>query len=234
MRRQSGVGCTPNRRNRTLSPFSRFCASQLAIAGLLAIAIPKAPAVAFTEFQICAAQLVRWAGIAPEAASGACAKALHPEDLSRCVVTISLVTSTLKQDALSACTKVRRPVDLSQCVSDISERTRTSEVPTVIDYCRRSLLPIRFSECVTGLSREVDSAIPRLLDTCITAEDFPRNLSPAFAPSPPPMPTQPLVVPNVEPIRPNQINQVNQTGTNTTITPSIPVTPVVPVAPVNP
>ena len=207
MRRQSGIGCTPSRRNRFLLPFSRFCATKLVIAGLFAIAIPKEPAAAFTEFQICAAELVRLAGVAPDAALGACSKALRPEDLSRCVVTLSLVTPALKQDALVTCTKVRRPVELSRCVSDISDRTRSSEVLAVLDYCRRSLLPIRFSECVTGLSREVDYTIPRLLDSCIAAEDFPRNLIPTVAPPPPPLPTQPPVIPNTISVPTNQIRQ---------------------------
>lgn len=205
MHRQSGVGCTPSRTTPRLLTLSRLCANKLAIAGLLAIAIPQTPVAAYTDSQICAAQLVRWAGVSQEAASGACAQALYPKDISRCVVTISLITPTLKQDALVACTRVRRPVELSRCVSDISKRTQTDEVPTVIDYCRRSLLPTRFSDCVTGLSRELDFAIPRLLDTCIAAEEFPRNFSPTVAPPAPPMPTQPLIVPQVTPILPSQI-----------------------------
>lgn len=205
MYRQSSVGCTPSRKPSLSLTLSRLCAGKLAIAGLLAIAIPQTPVAAYTDHQICAAELVRWAGVSQEGALGACARALYPKDLSRCVVTISLITATLKQDALVACTKVRRPVELSRCVSDISKKTLTTEVPAVIDYCRRSLLPIRFSECVTGLSRELDFTTPRLLDTCIAAEDFPRNLSPTMAPPPPPMPTQPLVVPEVTPIVPNQI-----------------------------
>jgi hypothetical protein len=84
------------------------------------MAIPSKPATAFTEFQICAAELVRFATVAPEAASVACAEALRPKDLSRCVVTINRLTPTLTQDALVACTRVRRPIELSRCVSDIT------------------------------------------------------------------------------------------------------------------
>jgi hypothetical protein len=159
---------------------------------------------------------VRWAEVSPEAASVACARALRPEDLSRCVVTINQVTPTLKQDALAACTKVRRPVELSRCVSDISDRTQSSEVLSVVDYCRRSLLPIRFSECVTGLRREIDFSTSRALETCIAAEDFPSNLTATFAPPPPPTPTQPPVVPNTVLIP------------DSSITPNTPINPVTP------
>ncbi|HEY9901021.1 MAG TPA: hypothetical protein V6D43_01100 [Candidatus Sericytochromatia bacterium] len=204
MSRQSGVESNPSLRSITLPPLGRLCASQLVLAGLMAIAIPIRPAAAYTEFQICAAELVRFASVAPELASVACGQALRPEDYSRCVVTISLRTPAATQEALQACTRVRRPVELSRCVVDITDRTRDSEVPSVLSYCRRSLLPIRFSECVTGLTREVDFATPRALDACIAAEDFPRQLfpNPNFVPpasSQPTLPTVPNVLPNLTP-----------------------------------
>jgi hypothetical protein len=217
MTRQSDIGCSPILRNRTF-PLFQFCAGQLAIASLFAMAIPSRPALAFTEFQICTAELVRLAAVSQEAASVACSDALNPKDLSRCVVTIHLLTPTLTQDALVACTKVRRPVELSRCVSDISNKTRDTEPTAVLGYCRRSLLPLRYSECVVGLSRETDIPASRAMNTCIEAEDFPRDFSPAFAPPPPPNPTLPRSVPNIapEPI------------------PTTPVTPNVPANPVNP
>jgi hypothetical protein len=200
----------------TNRPFLKFCAIPLTIAGLSAMAIPGKPAAAFTEFQICAAQLIRFARVAPEDAAVACGEALLPKDLSRCVVTISQLTPTLKGEALVACRRVRRPVELGRCVFDISEGTRNSEPLAVLDHCRRSLLPLRFSECVTGLSREVDFAPPKAMETCIAAEDFPRNLSPTVAPPPSSNPTLPTFVPNVIP------GQV------------IPIQPEVPRNPVNP
>jgi hypothetical protein len=95
-------------------------------------------------------------------------------------------------------------VELSTCVFDIGNRAREAEALSVLDYCRRSLLPLRFSNCVVGLSREIDFSTPRALQTCIAAEDFPTQLSPTFAPPPPPQPTPPTPVPNVTPapIRP--------------------------------
>ncbi|MEO8892315.1 MAG: hypothetical protein ABI417_12400 [Coleofasciculaceae cyanobacterium] len=198
------------------NPALQICTTPLAVAGLVAIAIPTPPAVAYTPFQICTAQLVRYASVTPDKASVACANALNPADYSRCVVTISERTPAVTDDAITACTRVRRPVELSTCVVDITNRSRDSQVPTVLDYCRRSLLPIRFSECVNGLSSEVDSATPKALDTCIAAEDYPRQLFPNFAPPPSSQPTLPTV-PNVSP----SLNPA-------TIKPPMPVTPVQP------
>lgn len=46
-----------------------------------------------------------------------------------------------------------------------------------LDSCRRSLLPGRYSECVTGVSREVQDLTPEeAMATCLSAEDFPRNI----------------------------------------------------------
>ncbi|MGD2180038.1 hypothetical protein [Lusitaniella coriacea] len=50
-----------------------------------------------------------------------------------------------------------------------------------LDHCRRSLLPKRFSECVIGLRRSAELPTDRALNTCIEAEDFPRNLFPFIA-----------------------------------------------------
>jgi hypothetical protein len=203
---------SPTFKNHTL----QIVASPLAVAGLVAIALPTPPAVAYTDFQICAAQLVRFASVAPERASVACANALSPADYSRCVVTMSLRTPAITNDAITACTRVRRPVDLSTCVVDITNRSRDSQVPSVLEYCRRSLQPTRFSECVTGLTREVDFATSKALDTCIAAEDYPRQLFPNFVPPPssqPTLPTVPSVLPGITPA---------------------PLTPVKPVTPVKP
>jgi hypothetical protein len=209
MSRQRDIGCSLSRRTSIFLSLFQGCAGQLAIASLLAMAaIPSRPANAVTEFQLCAAQLVRLAAVSPEEAAGACSDALHPKEVSRCVVTIHKLTPTLTQDALFACTKVRRPVELSSCVSDISNKTRESQTSAVIDYCRRSLLPLRYSQCVVGLSREVDFAPSRAMEVCIQAEDVPRNLYPTIAPPPPQNPTPPAAVPNIPPPSPNPVNPV--------------------------
>ncbi len=206
---------SPTFRNHAL----QICTTPIAVAGLVAITFPTPPAAAYTDFQICAAQLVSYASVPAEKASVACANALKPADYSRCVVTMSLRTPAITNDALAACTRVRRPIDLSTCVVDITNRSRDSQVPSVLEYCRRSLQPIRFSECVNSLTREVDSATSKALDTCIAAEDYPRQLFPNFAPPPssqPTLPTVPNVMPSLTPVAP------------------VPVTPVKPATPVKP
>ena len=216
MSKPSHIGCSSGPSHRLVPAFFRCCASQLAIASLFALAIPSRPAHAYNDFQLCTAQLIRLAGVSPEDAASACSDVINPEDLSRCVVTIHQVTPTLTQDALGACRRVRRPVDLSTCVFDINDNTRDSQPTAVLDYCRRSLLPLRYSECVVGLSRETDFSSNKAMETCIKAEDFPRDLSPNFAPPPPQAPTQPVTVPT------------------TPLAPANPVTPGMPVNPVNP
>lgn len=226
MHNQSSVGCTPILNNPSLPRIFKFCAGQIAIASLVTMAIPSRPANAFTDFQICTAQLIRYATVSPASASVACADALNPKEISRCVVTIAQISPTLKDNALFACTRVRRPVELGRCVFDITNRARGSEANRIIDYCRRSLLPDRFSECVTGISREVDAGYPRALDTCIAAEeDVPRNLSPTFFPAPPP-----TVVPGNLPLDPRTLPVTSPTTT----TPTTPTSPNQPINPVKP
>ncbi len=199
MLRQSEIGCRPSLRHRIYFPLFKVCVSQLALASLFAIAIPIRPAHAINDFQLCTAQLVRLAGVSPEGAADACSDVLNPKDLSRCVVTIHKLTPTLTQDALVACQRVRRPVEFSHCVFDITDNTRDSQPPEVLDYCRRSLLPMRYAECVVGLSRETDFSSSKMLESCIKAEDLPRNLFPSFAPPPPQNPTPPPAVPSISP-----------------------------------
>jgi len=200
MSKQSGMGFSPNFRTQ-IPDFSKKSGMLMAIASLVTIAIPSTPANAFTEAQFCAAELVRFAALSQEAASVACAQALAPKELSRCVLKISELTPTRAQDALFACFKVRRPLELAGCVHDIHEKTQKPDAAAVIDHCRRSLLPLRFSDCVVGLSREIDFSPPKALRTCIAAEDFPRNLYPNFVPAAPTIPTPPppIFVPNTTP-----------------------------------
>lgn len=156
-----------------LSPLLRFCASQLAITGLLAMAIPPEAATANSnEFKTCAAELLR-ANISRNLAAQVCAEALYPEDLSLCVLKINAQTPIIADEALYSCQRVRRPLELASCVVDINQYTQNPEVLLVLDRCRRSLLPLRFSECVIGLSREIDFSSTEALETCIAAEDSP-------------------------------------------------------------
>lgn len=58
-----------------------------------------------------------------------------------------------------------------------TEGTLSTAMAT-LEYCRLSVLPIRYSECVIGLGRQMDFTVGRLLETCIEAETFPPSLFP--------------------------------------------------------
>ncbi|MGB0561774.1 MAG: hypothetical protein ACPGVO_08200 [Spirulinaceae cyanobacterium] len=177
----------------------RFLSSTLALATACALPLTSllwaAPASAFwdgryrhefdaKEFQRCAAELIS-VGVADEQVQTACAMALEPTDLSECVADIDNFTIIDETEALFSCFRVRRPLELSECVVDINEellepRSATELASSTLDHCRRSLLPLRFSACVRGLSREVyttdDFGPSEALADCIDAEDFPREI----------------------------------------------------------
>jgi hypothetical protein len=160
------------------APRRPYKALPVAIAAGMAIAsVPVAPAYAVfpfdfrgNEYQSCASQLLS-SGITPEAASEACAAALHPRDLARCVTRIDVGTPVLAEDALEGCKRVRRPLDLAECVTDIDRDTDSVAFLESLDYCRRSLLPLEFSDCVVGLRREIDLNAIAAMDVCIAADD---------------------------------------------------------------
>jgi len=159
-------------------------------------------AIAFgnnNQFSACINQIVR-TGVSPQDAATACSEALIPKELSRCVAMIKSKTPIDGNLALQACFQVRRPIDLGNCVVDIHRaaplfatnslkqtETETAKEPDklgiskqVLDSCRQSLLPGRFSQCVIAVSRGVDKNNPsQALQTCLSAEDFPRDLFPS-------------------------------------------------------
>ncbi|MEC4892497.1 MAG: hypothetical protein SAL07_22595 [Oscillatoria sp. PMC 1051.18] len=149
--------------------------------GLLAMAIPNSPTLAtdFNQFNVCAREL-RSVGISPEESSAACAGALKPKDLSICVLRIYERTPILAREALDTCFRVRQPVELSFCVAEISQETKNPNNSQVLENCRLSLIPKRFSQCVVGLTREIDLSPAAAMENCIDAEDFPRELFPTF------------------------------------------------------
>ncbi|BAY60697.1 hypothetical protein NIES22_07570 [Calothrix brevissima NIES-22] len=152
----------------------KVTAPVLAIAGWLATMVPTMAINASysnNDFRACAGQL-SYVNINADAASQACAGALRPRELSSCVVSISRQTKINAVDALNTCRQVRRPEELASCVVGIS-RIPTQEQPNlnIVNYCGRSLLPIRFGQCVVGLRSELKLALDRALDTCISGSD---------------------------------------------------------------
>lgn len=115
-------------------------------------------------------------GVDKEQASIACADAIVPKDLAACVAKLDTDTPITGETALPACFKVRRPLDLATCVIGINGSTTGADPNAILDYCRRSLLPISFSQCVVGLTEAAPIPSTEALDHCIDAEDFPRGL----------------------------------------------------------
>ena len=176
----------------------RLSVAQLASAGLLAAALPASALTSYdtnhsdstyrstsAHYRTCVAQITG-TGIAAADATAACGAALYPRDLARCVVNIDSKTALTATDAIANCTKVRRPVELSTCVvdiGDIDDPTESAPLLNIVDHCRRSLLPLRFSACVVGLRSQVDFATTAALSDCIAATNRPRNVLPNFLPS---------------------------------------------------
>lgn len=140
------------------------------------------------EFHQCAAELLA-VEVNEAQTQTACAMALEPTDLSACVAQIDTLTVVDETEALFSCFRVRRPLELASCMVNIDEELLEPKAfaqefyrqlsSYTLDHCRRSLLPLRFSACVRGLSREAYPTAfePReALDVCIDAEDFPREI----------------------------------------------------------
>lgn len=161
----------------------RRTAMPLTAMGLLAfstIPVRAATSVTTADYDVCAQTLIA-GGISAEAAAAACAASLYPQDLVECVAEIDLATDLPTENALAACRRVRRPVEMSQCVNQIA----TAGLPDgsaqrVLDGCRRSLLPDRYSDCVVGLALSAELTLDSALSTCIAAGDRPQNVLPSF------------------------------------------------------
>jgi hypothetical protein len=214
----------------------RWGVAQVITASLVALTIPATnakaailddilirPGVDDADYDRCARQLSQ-AKVATADIASACAQAVRPGDLGVCVDRITRVNVS-GADALSVCRNVRRPVEAATCVVDIRRRAAETALVDVLDSCRRSLLPDRFSECVVELSRNLKLATKQAIDTCIDASDRATDLVPTTVPSGAP-PTQ--VVP--EPTTPGPATPAPTTPTTPT-TPTPPTTTPAPTTP---
>lgn len=178
---------SPTTRRITAGSKIYLVAGSLAIAGWIGSNFPATGAEIVTDslrngYRACTERMLD-AEVSPEAAARACAGALYPKDVARCVTRIDGQTEISVQDALATCTQARRPVELSRCVVGISENSDGQPTPGILDFCGRSLLPIRYAECVVGLRREINDLAPtQAMETCISAGDRPLEFAPNFIP----------------------------------------------------
>lgn len=173
-----------NQKNLLSVTFRGICFSALTMVPWFATYFPAQAANinSARDYRLCAFQLLK-AGITEENASQACADALHPEDVSACVFRIERQTKLAAQNILTTCKKSRRPKDLAKCVNGISLNLEEGAKLATLDYCGRSLLPVRFANCVVGLRAEIKLEPIKAMDTCIDASDVISNTQPSFIPA---------------------------------------------------
>lgn len=161
----------------------RFAVAGLVTAGLVTLGLPGVAidTLSQEDYELCAASL-REAGVADADAAAACARALSPQDVARCVVQAKVGSALTANDFLAACRRVRRPVELATCFTRIRTADTTAAEGEVLENCRRSLLPERFSNCVVGLRANIQFSTAEALQTCIAAGDRPQNVLPSFIP----------------------------------------------------
>jgi hypothetical protein len=156
-------------------------AIQFAVAGALAFpAILFSPLVAqANEFGNCTGKLLA-AGIDTDSAALACAQALHPDQVASCVVDVTNTAEVVPEDALAACSRDRRPDEVAACFGSIYTNLEGADPLETLENCQLSILPIRYSDCVTGLAAESDLTPEASLATCSVAGYRPVDLAPTF------------------------------------------------------
>lgn len=155
----------------------------IAVLPLVFCVMPLAnPAKAKNKYDQCAASLMKL-NLSPQQVAQSCSQSMYPENLASCVVNIAGGTDILAEDALATCRRVRRPLDLATCVVDISNVGTAADAPAILDHCRRSLLPVSFSQCVLGLVNQTDLGTTAALRYCIDGSDRDRNLNLSWLPT---------------------------------------------------
>lgn len=166
-------------------------------AGLVASVVPAPSAIAIPspfphttdykptigDFNRCSSRLLDLK-LPPDEATSACARALQPSYLSKCVVKVSKDGGVAATDALAACRRVRRPDELASCVVQIHSKVKAAATAEVLDNCTRSLFPDRFADCVVGTTQAAKLPPTDVINTCISGGYLPREVDPTFIPYP--------------------------------------------------
>jgi hypothetical protein len=157
--------------------------SAIPFALISALVIPfawVAPATAITyDYGRCAADLLD-VGLAAESVAQACAEALHPEQVSSCVLDIATVTELGAEAALTACSRDRRPEELATCVISIHDVLDVANSGDVLGNCHRSILPVRYSDCVIDVATTAEIATTESMALCLAAGYRPVDVAPTF------------------------------------------------------
>lgn len=114
----------------------------------------------------------------PEMVVAACGSSSQPDQMAACVVDASQTLAGVdRRTILDACRAVRRPQEMATCVRNIGEPAELALIG-----CRRSLLPLQFSACVTRLSGRVEVAREAAIASCSDGGDTPRQIFPPYNP----------------------------------------------------
>ncbi|WP_421657478.1 hypothetical protein [Leptothermofonsia sp. ETS-13] len=151
------------------------------------------------DFNQCTSRLLEL-NISVEEATWACARALVPSDLGRCVSEVARDGGIPATDALSACRQVRRPKEMASCVVAINRNLKEATASEVLDNCRRSLFPDRFADCVVGTTRAAKNPATQAMNTCVDGGYFPREVDPTFISYPLVEQPEPAPLPSYEPV----------------------------------
>ncbi|NJK50816.1 hypothetical protein HC931_24295 [Candidatus Gracilibacteria bacterium] len=135
--------------------------------------------------------------IEAEDALSACYRVRRPNDMAECVVDIHADALNASPAAQSDSTKDETKSSQAPSSSPPTEVDTDSPRPTeleinqdeemspslmALDSCRRSLFPERHASCVLALSQDIPANSPaKAMETCLSAEDFPRELFPAYS-----------------------------------------------------
>ncbi len=150
------------------------------VAGLATpMVLLSAPRAVANDYEDCANTLIE-AGLDGSAAAGACGKAFNPTDLSSCTLDVTRVADINADQALLACQSDRRPKELATCVEDIHQSLEVGNSTAVLNGCRRSVLPLRFSDCVVGVATAADLAVADSLVQCSATGYIPTDVAPTF------------------------------------------------------
>jgi len=108
-----------------------------------------------------------------------CYQVRRPLDLGSCVVNINRDILMANNKSNPPKTTATEATETPEGETPIVEPTATTSVTPIqmaLNTCQTSLLPLRHSECVIGLSRTPQPANPtKAMETCLNAEDFPRD-----------------------------------------------------------
>lgn len=141
------------------------------------------------ELSFCVQKITNNTAIAAEDALTNCYQVRRPVDLGNCVVdidkTILQPPSTSEkvepETAPENIEELSEDIDMTENSEEMMDSSEESSLMLALDTCRSSLSPARHSECVIGLSRTPQPKSPEeAMETCIKAEDFPRDLFPDY------------------------------------------------------